>query len=152
MIQDNRENFNRLNKIGKIGEDKFEAWLVGKDLEILHRSYGKAPEWDIAFRNQDGDIRTAEVKTDTATSPNLALEIFSRNKVSGICSGSADWYVIYSTQDNAFYMAKRSELLQLTQTHPQLFKSRKNMRNDSGTYVFLINKQDFIQHFRKVTL
>lgn len=149
-IKDTRENFNKMNKLGAIGEDAFLAYLDKHNYEVLHRSYGYAPEGDVYFRNREGVINLAEVKTDShPNSKNLVFEIHSRGRASGICSGSSDWYITYCVAEQSFYIADRRKLLHLTLEHPELFTHSKNKRNDSKTYLLKMLKTDFLKHFTK---
>lgn len=145
MIHDNRTHFDRQNVIGTLGEDVVIDYMKSRGNTILERSQGYFPDWDVKIKNQNGAIQTIEVKTDTSTYPNLAIEYKSRNKPSGIYSTKADIYIIYSEKERVLYAARTADLRLWIAEHAPLQK--KNTVNDSETYLFIIPKKEFEEYF-----
>lgn len=150
-VKDDRDNFQKQLEKGEVGEVAFMNYLDSRNYELLERSQGYMPEFDFRFIGKEGTEVTAEVKSCYKDSPNLAIETWSRGKCSGVCSGKAKFYVIYSVIDNAFYIADRSELLQFLAKNPKLTRVACNKQNDSGTVLLLLKKSEFIKHFHKVS-
>lgn len=148
MIQDSKEHFNKLNKIGKLGEEVVADFLEARGNTILEKAGNTYfPDYDLKILSKNGIEITFEVKTDTSAYANVAIEFKSRGKSSGIYSTKADMYVIYFENENALYVADTGELrLWIAENSPAV---KKNGNNDSQTYLYLIPKSLFKEVFNR---
>lgn len=145
MIKDNKDNFKRDNKRGRLGECIGTELYIHNGHSLVDKSSGYEPRYDAGFIIGSHSFYV-EFKTDYTEHKNVAIEFKSRGKPSGINSTSSDIYAVVNIHDKAVYSADVNELREYIKlTEPSI---RMNRQNDSETYIYTIPKKDFIQHFQ----
>jgi len=96
-------------KKGQENERRFAHWLEEKGATEI--KYNAWKDYDV-MATLGGRIRTFEIKTDFATTENVAIEFFClrRKEPSGISSTRADYWVQFEGYGNGM-MWKTSDLL-----------------------------------------
>lgn len=132
--------FNDTLLIGKIGEARVSDYLKYRGFEILERSEGNQPDYDIKYSSQSY-IRMVEVKTCTHHSSNIPIEFESRGKDSGINSGKSEIFAVYRKQYDKMFCARVEDIKKLIEElNPRVVK---NTKNNSETYCYLIPESEW---------
>lgn len=137
--------FDIRNEMGKVSEIRFQNYLVYKDYRIEEVSEGYEPRKDIAFRNRNGEITTAEIKADRYDSPRLPIEIESFGKPSGIYSTESEYYITDCWVDGKFYIAETEALKRYIEFLKPNIRKVRNKTNESDTYIYLLDKDSGIK-------
>lgn len=145
------DTFHERKDIGDIGEDIVCNFITSRGLEIIKRSKGYQPEYDIIYKNSDGEIKMIEVKTCNKRSPNLAIEYKSGSKDSGYKSTKSDYYAIVCLKYNTIYVAPTDKFIDYMKFIEDNHKPKKNKTNKSDTWVYLVHKKDFEMTFYTYT-
>lgn len=144
--QDSRQNFEELLRLGNQGEEEVVRFLRGRGYHLHSRNNDF--RFDLVFETPAGHPQTWEVKTDTTMSPNLAIEVWSYGKPSGVYRTEALKLGYFFAKTGELFEldvdAVRAHLLEHILTIPT-----KPVRALSGndTFVRLIRKSD-VERFR----
>ena len=98
---------------GEESEKKFANLLLTKCRQIKNVSFNKDKRYDVLVEFNNGTQTTFEIKHDllTGRTGNIAIETFSRGKLSGINVTQADYFVIHCFTDKEhFYVFNTSFL------------------------------------------
>lgn len=139
-------NFSKDLKASQASVEKVANWLRQEGCTDITYVHTKA--YDLTY-NKEGVIYSMEVKEDLQFSKtgNIAIEIRSRSKPSGICTSLADYWV-YVLGEEVWYTERPRLVLYLIQ-HWDRF--RRVEGGDEGTsLVALLKIQDFTDIFKKL--
>lgn len=101
-MNDSRELFQRLMQVGDIGQEKVIAHFEAQGYITLGLNHDV--RYDVQMLDPDGEDCLLEIKTDCTASPNIAIEVWSRNKPSGIYATQAHKYCVYYTQTGELWV------------------------------------------------
>ncbi|GAA5437557.1 hypothetical protein [Deinococcus aquaticus] len=152
----NKQRWDKNYSEGVKVEDGIINYLTGKGWDLLERPEGKHPEWDIKVGNDKGRVETIEIKGDYTVYPNVVFEFWHNGKPSGIATSKADWYMIYFVKTNELFTVKRSQVLEMFMTHPELWTLRKvnNPSTEIETLTYGLSKENIkrIAFYKKVEI
>jgi hypothetical protein len=103
--------------------------------ENIKYSFNKNSKYDISLNINDNIIKY-EIKTDEKSlkTNNIFIEYKSFNKLSGISTTEADYYIINHTID--FYLIKTNDILKLIDDNEYLFIKVVNNASKAEGYIF----------------
>lgn len=101
-MNDSTPLFEHLMKVGDVGERRVTEHYVSLGYTFLN--FNQDNRYDVKLSTPDGREHLLEVKTDTTSSPNIAVETWSRNKPSGIYATQAHEYCVYFTQSGELWV------------------------------------------------
>lgn len=135
--------FNKDLKQGQLGEKYVAHILRKKGFDVLH--FGNTSDYDILTLYK-GNEKSFEVKTDlyeyykNKITNNLFIEVMCNNKMSGINTSKADYFVYFLPHISEMYMIKMSDLKELLKVEG--FR-RSSQSGDRGKVTgYLINRDD----------
>lgn len=139
-------NFAKDLKASQASVDKVAKWLTSngcKDITYVHTKH-----YDLTYE-KDGNHYSMEVKEDLQFSKtgNVAIEVRSRSKPSGICSSLADYWVYVLGEE--LWFAERSKVLLYLIQHWDRFR-RVEGGDDNTSLVALLKINDFKDIFKKL--
>ena len=136
--------FEARKKDGDIGECRYLDVITHYGYTLNYHSEGNFPDFDFDV-NIKGIRRLIEVKTCKWRSPNVAVEIKCNGMESGIFSTKAEYFYVYSIEDDKFYCAKTDDLIEIVRLYDPEIKL--NTTNGSNAYVALILKSGWEYEF-----
>jgi hypothetical protein len=148
MYKKGQLDFNIDIHTGEQGEAAIKAHLETLGFNFI--SDNKDYRYDLLMEYGDKNY-TYEIKTDTLIAPgndtgNIAIEYTSRGKSSGIDVTEADYFVYFLANFGEAWNIKTSKLKRLISEN----NFRKVPGGDKGseTWMYLIPRKKFIQHFK----
>lgn len=139
--------FEARKKDGDIGEYRYLDVIAHYGYTLNRHAEGYFPDYDFDI-NAYGVRELIEIKTCKLRSPNVAVEISCNGQESGVYSTKADKFYIYSITDDKFYCSKTSELINFIKSYDLTIK--KNLTNNSNTYIALIPKSAWEHEFEVI--
>lgn len=112
-------NFKNDIEIGKSAEKLISKIILERDNSVIKILPNENSKYDLMVLFNDETCCTIEVKNDVRSqiTGNVAVEIFSRGKKSGIFSSEADYFIYFvRDSDTKIFITRRTKLLELVKT------------------------------------
>lgn len=133
---------------GERGEDFIIIFMEKLGFQFINKCNDN--RYDVMM-GYNGCSYTYEIKTDSypRDTGNIAIEVESRGKPSGISVTKADFFVTYFPNIGEIWNIKSSNLLKLINEKSDSFRFVENAGDlDSNTKLYLINKSKFKKYFK----
>jgi hypothetical protein len=139
-------NFSKDLKASQASVEKVANWLITNGCSDI--TYVHTKEYDLLY-TKDNQQFSIEVKEDLQfeKTGNVAIELRSRNKPSGIASSLATYWVYVLGEE--VWMTERSKLILYLIQHWDRFR-RVEGGDDNTSLVALLKLKDFKDIFRKL--
>lgn len=141
-LEDSRQIFYYLYQVGETGVKQVRAYYESQGYVCIGVCNDK--RYDLKFRSPAGKNLHIEVKTDCTQHNNLAIELRSRGKPSGIHATTADIYCIYFTKSGQLWHLDTHRLRQYLST--QAIRQALVKTVNADTWVALIPKKEARTH------
>lgn len=151
-----RYNFKNDIEIGKSAEELISKIILERDNSVIKILPNENSKYDLMVLFNDETCCTIEVKNDVRSqiTGNVAVEIFSRGKKSGVFSSEADYFV-YFVRDNGvkIFITRRTKLLELIRTceFRRVFGGDVDSSGKPTTEMVLIPKNIFYNNAIDIT-
>jgi len=132
---------------GEEGEEEIIAYMKKKGFNLIERCKNKNYDFKM---NYNGHEYSYEIKTDIyRDTGNIAIEIESWGKLSGLSITKADYFVTYFKHQGEIWNISTINLINLINKNIDKMRFVENAGDPgSNTKLFLINKNKFRKHFR----
>ena len=165
-----KERFNKDYMTGLEGENRYKEYIHKyTDYYLFTISESEQPFKDfdfIIYNETTQKLITVEIKTDTANTHNIAVQIYSSSKTntklklpnfaytlnSGVFATKADEFVTYNICSNSLYIANTKDLQNHIFRNPALRKTIANKNKSEFTGLVLLPKKDWIDIGRVIAL
>jgi Holliday junction resolvase-like predicted endonuclease len=138
-------NFKKDLITGEVGEDEVKSFFEGLGFVFIGKCNNN--EFDLIMEYNRRPV-TIEVKTDSyRDTGNIAIEIESRGKPSGLSVTKADYFATIFRCTEELWIIKTSELLELISNNNFYLKENGGDKG-SNTKFYLISKSKFRKNFQ----
>jgi len=137
---------------GELGENEIIEYMQNLGFQFINRRNDNKYDFSMGY---NGKIYTYEIKTDIfpRDTGNIAIEVESRGKPSGVSVTHADYFVTYFKHLGEIWNIKTKNLLELIDNEGDDFRFIENAGDPgSNTKLYLIKKKDYKSHFRVHTI
>lgn len=150
-------NFRKDINKGKSAERFLSDLIIERDDSVVEILPNENSKYDLMVVFNDSTCCTIEVKNDILSqkTSNVAVEVFSRGKKSGISSSEADYFVYFvrESDNTKVFIIRRISLLELIKTSRfrEVLGGDKDKFGIPTTKMVLIPKDIFYKYARNIT-
>jgi Holliday junction resolvase-like predicted endonuclease len=142
-------NFKKDLITGEEGEEEVKSFMENMGFKCVGRCKNNKFDLLMEFNRSP---KTVEVKTDSyRDTGNMAIEIESRGKLSGLSVTESDYFITLFRCNNEIWIIKTDALRELISDNNFYLKENGGDKG-SNTKFYLINKSKFRNHFKVYTL
>lgn len=142
MIMNGEKKWLRDLEEGEKGEKLFAMWMIERGWKFIEK--GRDSKWDLILERKKKcafELKTDRWEKFNRETGNMFIEVYCKNKPSGISVTEADIFVYFFPEREELWFIKVDELKELIRDRGDLF-NRSERSGDGGRVVGYLCKRD----------